>query len=390
MEKTKAYLELLKFCLNDHLPVPESIKDINWHELLVFGKKQTIVGVYIPTVLMKDGKLRKEDFMGNKPTDDDVMEWVFEDYLLRKNNSGVFERAQKASEWFREQGFRNCILKGQGNALMYPDPMLRTSGDIDIWLEGSREEILAFTTKYYNMYASSLHVDFPMFKETMVEVHFHPSRMYNPYMNKKLWAYCDTQAEEQFEHWVSSTDGKYKFTAPTNEFNAFFQLDHVFKHLINEGVGLRQVIDYFYLLRKRYNDGIAPGANEALISVLNRFNLKKFSRAMMYVLHEFLGLEEKYLYIKPHKSEGEFLLNEILEAGNFGKHEKRLTNSLEGVKGHVNRFLVLTVFKYRLLRHYPTEAFWMPIRDLRYHFYQKKKEKEESKGQAPENKEVNS
>ena len=110
---------------------------------------------------------------------------------------------------------------------------------------------------------------------------------------------------------------------------------------------------------------------------------------MMYVLHEFLGLDEKYLYIKPHKGEGEFLLNEILEAGNFGKHEQRLTDSLEGVKGHVNRFLVLTAFKYRLLRHYPTEAFWMPIRDLRYHFYMKKKEKEESKSQAKENDQAN-
>lgn len=389
MEKDKAYLELLKFCLNDHLPVPKCIKDINWHELLEFGKKHTIVGVYIPTVLMKDGKLKKEDFMGNKPTDDDVMEWVFEDYKMRKNSTGVFERTQKASEWFREQGFRNCILKGQGNALMYPDPLLRTCGDIDIWLEGTREEILAFTTKYYNMHASPLHVDFPMFKETDVEVHFHPSRMYNPYMNKKLWAYCDTQANEQFEHWVSSADGKYKFTAPTIEFNTFYQLDHIFKHLINEGVGLRQVIDYFFLLRKRHDEGVAPGADKALISLLNRFNLKKFSRAMMYVLHEFLGLEEKYLYIKPHQGEGEFLLNEILEAGNFGKHEQRLTDSLEGVQGHVRRFLVLTAFKYRLLRHYPTEAFWMPLRDLRYHFSQKKKEKEESKRQAAEGEPTN-
>ena len=368
MEKDTIYLEFLKFCLNDHLPVPPSIKDINWHELLEFSQKHTISGLYARTVLTKDGKMKPEDFMGNKPTDDDVMEWVLEDYKLRKINTGLFEKTQKASEWFREQGFRNCILKGQGNALMYPDPMLRTCGDIDIWLEGTRDEILAFTSKYHDGHAGSMHVDFPMFKDTTVEVHFKPTRMFNPRMNKKIWAYCDSVASEQFEHMTSSADGKYKFTTPTTEFNAFFQLDHIFRHFINEGIGLRQIIDYFYLLRKRYDEGIQPGANEALISVLNRFNLKRFSRAMMYVLHEFLGLEEKYLYIKPHKAEGEFLLNEILHAGNFGKYEQRLDNSLEGVKGHVKRFLVLTKYKYRLLRHYPTEAFWMPIRDLRYHF----------------------
>ena len=68
MEKDKIYLEFLKFCLNDHLPVPPCIKDINWHELLEFGKKHTISGLYVRTVLTKDRKLKTEDFMGNKPT----------------------------------------------------------------------------------------------------------------------------------------------------------------------------------------------------------------------------------------------------------------------------------------------------------------------------------
>ena len=64
-----------------------------------------------------------------------------------------------------ENGFPNCILKGQGNALMYPDPYARVPGDIDIWLDGGREKILDFTTKYYNRPYTSIHVDFPMFAD---------------------------------------------------------------------------------------------------------------------------------------------------------------------------------------------------------------------------------
>lgn len=148
MEESTKYLEFLKFCLNSNCPVPEGIATIKWHDLMDFGKKQAILGLFIPTVLMRDGKLAIADFKGNKPTDDDVMEWMFEDLKLRKKNEILFGRTQKASEWFLENGFRNCILKGQGNAIMYPDPYLRTSGDVDIWLEGTRDEILAFTTKY--------------------------------------------------------------------------------------------------------------------------------------------------------------------------------------------------------------------------------------------------
>ncbi len=365
MNNSATYLEFLRFCLNDNYPIPACIKEIRWHDLLEFSIKHTISGLFVPTVLMKDGKLKIEDFQGNKPTDDDVMEWVFEEYRLNRNNTRLFEHTQKASDWFLENGFRNCILKGQGNALMYPNPYLRAAGDIDIWLEGGKEKILAFTKKYYNEPYNSMHVDFPMFRETPVEVHFHPTRMFNPRMNKKMWDYCDIMGPEQFENRITSPDGKYSFCTPTNEFNLFYQLDHIFRHVIYEGIGLRQIIDYYFLLRKRYNDGITPEANEKFVALLKKFRMHKFAKAMMYLQKEVLGLDEKYLYTKPNKSEGKFLLNEILEGGNFGKYEKRLNASLEGVEGHFKRFIKLETFRLRLLRHYPSEAVWMPFRDLR-------------------------
>ncbi len=370
MEESTKYLEFLKFCLNPGLPVPECITTIKWHDLLEFGTKQAICGLFIPTVLMKDGRLTKEDFKGNKPTDDDVMEWVFEDLRRRKRSTTLFGRTQKASEWFRENGFRNCILKGQGNAIMYPDPYLRTCGDIDIWLEGTRDEILAFTTKYYTSYASSLHVHFPMFGDAPVEVHFRPSRFFNPHMTKKLWAYYDEVAPMQFDNKVTSPDGKYTFYVPTNEFNVFYQLNHVFRHFICEGIGLRQIVDYFYLLRKRYDDGYTPEDNKRLIALLKQFNLYGFAGAMMYVLKEVLGLDDKYLYIKPNEKKGKFVLDEILLTGNFGKYETRLHEKLEGQTGHLRRFFLVESFRLRLFRHFPSHAIWVPWRDIK-EFYQR-------------------
>ena len=365
MEKSTSYIQFLKFCLNDNLPVPTCIKDINWHDLLIFGMKQAISGLYAPTILMKDGKLTsKEDFMGNKPTDDDVMEWVFEDYRLRKINKTMFERTEKASEWFLENGFRNYILKGQGNAILYPDPMLRSSGDIDIWLEGGQEKILSFTKKYYDKEYNRLHVDFPMFRDASVEVHFRPSSMINPWMNKKMWKYFDEVADEQFSHKVTSPDGKYTFYMPTNYFNLFYQLDHIFRHLVIGGVGLRQIIDYYYLLRKRVADGADAAADKELIATLKRFKMLKFAKAVMYVLHEELGLDKKYLYTEPNEKEGKFLLDEMLKAGNFGHYEERL-KEIEKKESKLYRFLLVQKFNLRLLSHYPSEAMWMPYLSLK-------------------------
>jgi len=365
MNNSVSYLEFLKFCLNDGIPAPECAKNINWHSLLEFGVKHTISGLFAPTILLKNGKLKREDFKDNKPSDEDVMEWVFEDYRLRKLNQNMFERAGKAAEWFAENGFRNCILKGQGNALMYPDPGLRTPGDIDIWLEGGREKILEFTTKYYNKHASKIHVDFPMFKDAPVEVHFTPSTLKNPFTNKKLQRYFISLADAQFTNKTTTPDGKISFCTPTTDFNVVYQLIHLYRHLITRGIGLRQVIDYFYLLRKRKEEGFTEDDNRRLRADMKRFKLLKFAGAISYILHEMLGLGKEYLVVPPDKKEGVFILNEILEGGNFGKYERRIEESLEKTEGHFKRFLVLEAFNFRLLSHYPSEVMWMPILDLK-------------------------
>ena len=368
MNNTEQYFELLRFCLNEEKTVPECIKDINWHNLLEFATKQTIVGIFVPIVLKEDKRVTIESYCGNKPSDEDVMEWVFEAHRLRKFSKIAFERTTKASEWFLENGFRNCILKGQGNALMYPDPMLRSTGDIDIWCEGGREKVLAFTTKYYDSHSTRLHVDFPMFRDIDVEVHFRPSSMINPFSNKKLWKYFEKESEKQFGNEVSSADGKYKFFVPTNEFNVFYQLDHVFRHLMIGGIGMRQIIDYYYLLRKRYNEGISPEANKELLSTLKKFHLLKFAKAMMYIMRDVLGLDEKYLYVEPNEKEGKYLLEEIKLGGNFGKFETRL-DDLKGVKGNFKRFLIKEKFNLRLLSHYPSETMWRPFKHMKRHFF---------------------
>lgn len=365
MDQTSNYLSLLKFCLNEDQPVPSCIKDINWHGLLEFSTKHCIQGLFIPTILMENGRLKKEDFMGNKPTDEDVMEWVFEGHRMRKISTTLFERTVKASEWFQENGFRNCILKGQGNALMYPDPYLRTAGDIDIWLEGEREKILEFTNQYYkNTKANDIHVDFPMFRDADVEVHFRPAYMLNLFADKKLKKYLKEVAPDQFSNKIVSKDGKYSFNIPCNSFNLFFQLLHIFRHLLKEGIGLRQIIDYYYLLRKTKEDGFSESERKELIKVLSRFHLLKFAKAMMYIENQILGLDSRYLFVEPNEKEGKFVFNEVLEAGNFGKYETRL-NKMTGVRNHLKRFWMLESFHYRLLTHYPSEASWVPYYDLR-------------------------
>ena len=64
--------------------------------------------------------------------------------MLEKANVRLNDATIQVSEWFQKKGFRTCILKGQGNALMYSTPYSRTPGDIDIWVEGGDKRVISF------------------------------------------------------------------------------------------------------------------------------------------------------------------------------------------------------------------------------------------------------
>ena len=127
------YLDFLRFSLNEEAQVPESVKLIDWDQLLQFAKDQCVPGIYWMGV-RRLGNLKE-----NKPTDDHVMRWMAACGKLGKRNCTVTERSAWVAKNFEKEGFRACLLKGQGLALCYPDPSLRYPGDIDIWVRPDRQ-----------------------------------------------------------------------------------------------------------------------------------------------------------------------------------------------------------------------------------------------------------
>ena len=124
----KEFLLFLSYCLSpDSQALPECAARISWADLLQFAKKQSVVGVYW------QGVKRMSGLETNRPSEDDVMDWMVEVSKIAKRNRKVNAVAVKVIKGFRQKGFEACVLKGQGNALLYPDPSSRTSGDIDVY-----------------------------------------------------------------------------------------------------------------------------------------------------------------------------------------------------------------------------------------------------------------
>lgn len=403
------YLDFLRFSLNEEAQVPESVKLIDWDQLLQFAKDQSVPGIYWMGV-RRLGHLKE-----NKPTDDHVMRWMAACGKLGKRNSTVTERSAWVAKNFEKEGFRACLLKGQGLALCYPDPSLRYPGDIDIWVrprpqsgslnaasqrsnnpsdvQGSnaatQRSITTASRSSHSSFHFSLftchedadirtviaycrqfvpdakacyhHIDFLKAGDVPVEVHYRPSWLNNPFHNRRLQQYFLEHADAQF-----SNQQPQGFAAPTWEFNVVFLLSHIANHLLHEGIGLKQVIDYYYLLRSQTERRSIDSYEQEF----RRLGLLPFARQLMWVLCQVLGLDEQLLVARQDERRGRLLLSEMLAGGNFGMHDDRLLSGSysSGLKSNLQR----VVRDLRMMRYFPSESLWEPAFRIWHYFWRRR------------------
>ena len=468
LKQQKFFFDFLRFCIGSVKEIPDSLKEADWKELYAIAKKQCLVGVLFDGI-----KKLPAEHVGMKK--ELLLQWMAESQLLEKANVRLNDAAIQVSEWFRKKGFRTCVLKGQENALMYPNPYSRTPGDIDIWVEGGDKRVISFVRSISpHEKACYHHIEFPSYKGVEVEVHYRPSFLLCFWHNRKLQKYYERVKEEQFSHRVMLGE-QGEIAIPTVEFNLIFQLTHIFSHLMNEGIGLRQLVDYYFVICDFYkvyqisskitpslffdkasctrqfesklslhsfaslfplkegstshpdpltlrgeggnrptrcseplrskdggpskvspncagwdrldgsgdmtsdsagasatvarsssvaNSSFAASSSSSFAAAIDRvqeelkeLGLWRFAGGIMYIMQEVFGMPASRLIVPPNEKYGKFVLNEVLEAGNFGKHDARNRFGRSKLGHNLQR-----VYRdIRLVRYFPAEAMSEPI-----------------------------
>ena len=415
-KQLQIFFDFLRFCIGSAKEIPGSLKEADWKEIYAIAKKQCLVGVLFDGI-----KKLPTEHVGMKK--ELLLQWMAECQMLEKANVRLNDAAIQVSEWFLKKGFRTCILKGQGNALMYPNGLHRTPGDIDIWVEGGDKRVISFVRSISpHEKACYHHIEFPSYKGVEVEVHYRPSFLLCFWHDRKLQKYYERVKEEQFSHRVMLGE-QGEIAIPTVEFNLIFQLTHIYAHLMNEGIGLRQLLDYYYVLcdfYKVYQNFSNPSVSlskgsstfspspsssgsgdvTALLGARNRYALRladhqrstpdcagwdrlgvlqkelkelglwKFAGGIMYIMQEVFGMPASRLIVPPNENYGKFVLNEVLEAGNFGRHDARNRFG----KSKLGHNLQRVYRDMRLVRYFPAEALSEPFFRV-WHFFWRMKNK---------------
>lgn len=365
LKQQKIFFDFLRFCIGSAKEIPDSLKEADWKELYAIAKKQALLGVLFHGIKRLPKELAPEQKL--------LMQWMAMAEMIRKQNIRLFQDSVKVCQNFKNEGFAICILKGQGNALLYPDPYMRTPGDIDIYLSGGRKKIMKYVNRVCpNQVMRYHHVDFPVMK-TAIEVHFTPSYMFCPIHNRRMQKWFEKVMGEQCNHRVSLPDGYGEIHVPHVSFNVIYILSHLYRHIFTEGIGLRQLLDYYFVLLKWHTDLTnLTDSNKSLPQItqintdldalrheLKYFGLWKFAGAVMFVMKEVSGLSEDRMIAPMNEKEGRFLLDEIMRGGNFGQYDDRMGSKVGESKIH--RYFRMNLRNLRFVKHYPTEALSEPL-----------------------------
>ena len=248
MNDITAFFAFLKYCLGYKGNMSRVVAGMDWQMLYSFASKQALLGLCFEGI-ERLGKEYPEELRLNPIGRELLMTWMGKAQQIRRQNMKVNTVASKLFSMLREDGLRCCVLKGQGNALMYSNPYSRTPGDIDVWIDASRERIMEYAQKKFELEDDIRlqHLETSL-DGVPVELHFFPCSMNNPIYHTRLQKWFRRNADLQCSHIVGLPDGAGDIAIPTTAFNVVYQLTHLYHHFFDEGIGMRQIIDYFLVV----------------------------------------------------------------------------------------------------------------------------------------------
>ena len=345
MQPEEAFFKLMRLGMRACEDCDVALDKAGWEAVYELARRHAVAAVVL------DGVERLT--IMQKPPQDLVWAWIVQVQQVEEANRRLNRTVVMVCDKSRRESMGTVLLKGQGLSVFYPRPLHRQPGDIDLWMDAGRKEVVAYVRKYCpTAEVVYHHADFPVLKEAPMELHFTPSWLNDWWLNRRLQRCFAEWKTYSLLHKVQLPERVGEVAVPTLAMNRVYLLVHAYRHLFDEGIGLRQLMDYYFVLRQPCT---AEERAEA-VRTLERLRLKRFAGAVMYVLQAVFGLEDEHLLVSPSEKRGRRLLGEVMLAGNFGQHDERIRRPENETPLH--RFCRKQARNAGFLADYPGEVVW--------------------------------
>lgn len=341
------FFELLQVALGNRERLSCTPTSEEWENLYDESERQAVTGVMVAGL---ERLKANTDDTSNLPLEL-LLQWIGISEQIRQGNLSLTKRCKELQGKLVEIGYESSILKGQGVALYYDEPLrdLRQSGDIDIFVDcGLKGAIdIAHRLGIENPEWDYKHLHLDVFEDAEVEMHYRVEVLLNLWKNWKLQKWFRNNSALLY----NENNG---LKTSTTLFNVFYILLHIYRHFLYEGVGMRQIVDYYMVLRDVNRAKIDVGFSLEAVSM---FSMERFAKGLMWVMKEALAMPREWMLWEPDEKEGKFMLEEVMAGGNFGHHYERLTHG----GGKWNTVKQVCRHNWHLLSHYPSDVIWAPV-----------------------------
>ena len=293
----------------------QSLEDIcDWNQVLSEAKDQ---GVF----LLFYARLR--DTIVKKFDEENICKWdkmaVQFSYTSIINSFGH----TKLHHLLQNNGIPYVIMKGQASAVYYPEPLLRSSGDIDFLI---KPEDIDKTTKVLNESSylenknntCEFHLVFHKMNESL-EMHWEPSGI----PDGKKGDLCRAYMADAISSAVLYTKENTCFYIPDRFHHGLIILLHIAHHIIEAGVGLRHLCDWAVFVNSISNEEFCVLFQDKLKKV----GLWRFAQLLTQVSVRYLGCEYKQWADEDVDNEYlDQLIADVFASGNFGRKDTERRN----------------------------------------------------------------
>lgn len=370
------FFELLQVALGNRERLSRTPTVEEWEEIYEESGRQAVTGILLHGV----DRLP----LDQRPPKAMLLQWIGMGQMIEQRNQVMDEHCLKLLKMLEEHNLKCSILKGQGIAKLYLNDdlnlnlgSLRQSGDIDVYVDCGLKGALAYAKsigqKEIEWDYKHLHLN--IWDDIAIEMHYRVEVLLNLLKNRRLQKWFKEHENEIFnlnnnrnlntntnrkndtnnKENTDKTDLTDGFVTPTVEFNVFYILLHIYRHFLYEGVGLRQIMDYYFVLK---NLDANHNLNESYAyKAVSEFGMERFARGLMWVMKEVFAMPGEWMICEADEKEGRYILAQVMEGGNFGHHDQRLQHG----GGKWNTVKQVCRHNWHLVSHYPSDVIWAPV-----------------------------
>lgn len=295
-----------------------ALESEEWEIVYKMSVAQTVEG------LVYEGIMKLPDHL--LPSHNQLLKWVIRIDLIERLNERNEKVLAHLSLFLKKNEVDFMLLKGAGLGKLYPIPTRRIPGDIDLYFNGKKSYERALSlikSKGIIVEKGALKSCNYLINQVEVEHHSRLFDIMNPFKQGYLKDIEKKEVGESIEYIFENQ----KVKTPSYFLSHIQANAHILKHILGFGIGLRQFCDVARLcyVSKNNIDG------KALLLVYKKLGIDNFMNLMYDFLVRQLGLDSRYLpYLPAVKLDSSnWLMNEVLEVGNFGFYDKRYSDNDE-------------------------------------------------------------